>query len=61
MKINSDVSILEIPVDFGTGPTTLNLTATIEEDGATIYDTGMPGQEQLILHALANEGVDVLA
>lgn len=58
MKVTSDVSILEIPVDFGSGPTLLNLTVTIEEDGATLFDTGMPGQEQLILEALAKEGVE---
>jgi glyoxylase-like metal-dependent hydrolase (beta-lactamase superfamily II) len=58
MKINPNVAILEIPVDFGSGPTTLNLTAIIDKDGATLFDTGMPGQEQLILEALAKEGVE---
>jgi glyoxylase-like metal-dependent hydrolase (beta-lactamase superfamily II) len=58
MKIHPNVAILEIPVDFGSGPTILNLSAIIDEDGATLFDTGMPGQEQLILEALAKEGVE---
>jgi glyoxylase-like metal-dependent hydrolase (beta-lactamase superfamily II) len=58
MKIHPNVAILEIPVDFGGGPSTLNLTATFEDDGATVYDTGMPGQAELILEALAKEGVE---
>lgn len=57
MKIAPTVIMLEIPVDFGSGPSILNLSAIVDERGATLIDTGMPGQEQVILDGLEKEGI----
>lgn len=59
MQICPNVFMLEVPVIFGSGPSTLNLAAIKEPGfGATLFDTGMPGMEHLILSALAKEGIE---
>lgn len=58
MQIAPNVFVLPIPVDFGSGPTVLNLTAIKDpSDGIALIDTGMPGQADLILEALEKEGL----
>jgi len=58
MKIHPHVYILEIPMDWGGGASNLNL-AYVQDPafGGTLFDTGMPDQDQAILAAIESEGL----
>lgn len=54
MRLNDDVLILELQTVLMGGPTTLNVTVLLDEEGGhTLVDTGIPGMEDAIGAALA--------
>ena len=54
MKVNEDLVVLELPL----GEWTMNLSVILDaEKGATLVDTGVPGQASMILERLATEGI----
>jgi len=54
MKINDDLVVLALPL----GEWVMNLSVILDaEKGATLVDTGVPGQAELILEKLAAEGI----
>ena len=57
MKINEDVCVLVLPMSFGGQVRELNLTLILDPSGATLVDTGLPGQEEEILKQVAEAGV----
>ena len=57
MKVNDELTILELPLSFGGATRIMNLSLITDEDhGLTIVDTGVPGQIDLIEKALEAEG-----
>ena len=49
MKVNDDLYVLELPMSIGGHTSMLNLGLILDaEKGATLVDTGLPGQEGLI-------------
>jgi len=60
MKINDELYVLELPMDFGGGIWIMNLSLIVDgEHGLTLVDTGLPGQADLIEQAIAAEGLSV--
>lgn len=60
MKVNDDLYVLELPMSFGGHTSMMNLSLIRDaEKGATLVDTGLPGQESLIEAALAEAGVNL--
>ena len=54
MRVNDDLVVLELPL----GDWIMNLSVILDaEKGATLVDTGIPGQAAMILEKLAAEGV----
>jgi glyoxylase-like metal-dependent hydrolase (beta-lactamase superfamily II) len=54
MRVNDDLVILELPL----GEWIMNLSVILDpEKGATLVDTGIPGQATMILEKLAAEGI----
>jgi glyoxylase-like metal-dependent hydrolase (beta-lactamase superfamily II) len=57
MKLSEDVYVLALPMPIGSGAP-LNLTLILDADeGATLVDTGVPGQQDAIAAAMAEAGV----
>ncbi len=60
MKVNDDLYVLELPMSFDGHTSMLNVSLILDaEKGATLVDTGMPGQESLIEAALTEAGVSL--
>jgi len=54
VRVNDDLVVLELPL----GDWIMNLSVILDaEKGATLVDTGVPGQAELILEKLAAEGI----
>jgi len=54
MRVNDDLVVLELPL----GEWIMNLSVILDpEKGATLVDTGVPGQAPMILEKLAAEGI----
>jgi glyoxylase-like metal-dependent hydrolase (beta-lactamase superfamily II) len=50
MKVNDDLQVLELPMSIDGHNSVINLSLILDpEKGATLVDTGLPGQEDLIL------------
>ncbi len=57
MKINDELYVLDLPMNFGGHVSVLNVSLISDkEHGLTLVDTGMPGQIELIEQALQGEG-----
>jgi glyoxylase-like metal-dependent hydrolase (beta-lactamase superfamily II) len=60
MRIADGVYVLPIPRGSGRAEGFLNLTLILDdENGNTLVDTGLPGQEEAIASALADAGIGV--
>lgn len=58
MRLNDDVSVLELQVVFGRQSLPVSLSLVVDRAmGATLVDTGGPGSEVAIVGALAEAGV----
>ncbi|HEY3779943.1 MAG TPA: MBL fold metallo-hydrolase [Fimbriimonadaceae bacterium] len=54
MRVNDDLVVLELPLNEWI----MNVSVILDADkGATLVDTGLPGQAALILEKLAEEGI----
>lgn len=54
MKLNDDVYILSLPMNFGGQVNSINLSLILDAtNGPTLVDTGLPGQTDLLQTALA--------
>lgn len=57
MKVNDELYVLELPLNFGGATMMMCLSLIVDPDhGLTLVDTGVPGQEGLIEEALIAEG-----
>ncbi len=57
MKVNDELTILEVPMSIGHPPRIMNLSLiTDSANGLTLVDTGLPNQADLIAETLAAEG-----
>ena len=60
MRLNDDVYVLSLPMNYGGETHPLNLSLILDQaNGPTLVDAGLPGQETLIEAALAEAGVAV--
>ncbi len=60
MKVNSQVTILELPMVFNNVERILNLTLISDPlGGLTLVDTGLPNQVELIEAAMAKDGFSI--
>lgn len=60
MQLNDDVHVLELPMVRDGQTRILNLTLILDPaEGATLVDTGLPGQRDQIASAMAGAGVDL--
>ncbi len=57
MKINDDLYLIALPMNLGGVARVINLSLIADpENGATLVDTGLPGQEDLIRAKLEEDG-----
>jgi glyoxylase-like metal-dependent hydrolase (beta-lactamase superfamily II) len=57
MKVNEDLYVLQLPMEFAGLRRDLSLALIVNGDGAlTLVDTGLPGQENLIQEAIEEAG-----
>lgn len=60
MRLNDDVCLLELPAMLGGDSFSVNLSLVMDVAmGATLVDTGVPGQEEAITVAMANAGIGI--
>jgi glyoxylase-like metal-dependent hydrolase (beta-lactamase superfamily II) len=59
MKVTDDLYIIKLPLNFGGAVREMNVTLLADpEKGLTLFDTGLPGQEDMIESAIRAEGLD---
>ena len=57
MKVNDELVVLELPLDFGGPAWPMHISLIVDtEHGLTLVDAGVPGQIDLFEEALAKEG-----
>lgn len=60
MKVNDELHVLELPMDFGSGVWMMNVSLIVDAShGLTLVDTGLPGQADLIAEKIVAEGFSI--